>query len=49
MRMQSREFDYQLAREQGRSLASLSTMIERNAACLNHFVNRGKSRRLTEG
>ena len=38
----------ELAREQGRSLASLSTMIGRNAAYLNQFVNRGTPRRLPE-
>lgn len=38
----------ELAKEQGRSLASLSTMIGRNAAYLNRFVTRGSPRRLLE-
>ncbi|RYF01681.1 MAG: hypothetical protein EOO77_33015 [Oxalobacteraceae bacterium] len=34
----------ELAKEQGRSLASLSTMIGRNAAYLKRFVTRGSPR-----
>ena len=36
----------ELARAQGRSLASLSTIIGRNTAYLNQFVLRGTPRRL---
>ncbi|KQN20850.1 hypothetical protein ASE89_15365 [Sphingomonas sp. Leaf30] len=38
----------ELAKEQGRSLASLSTMRGRSAAYLNQFVTRGSPRRLPE-
>jgi hypothetical protein len=38
----------ELAKEQGRSLASLSTMRGRSAAYLNQFVTPGSPRRLPE-